>query len=143
MLDATGHLVCIATAVGAPAQDIGFVVPINIARRSLESLKRSGVVHRSWAGMVVRPVTKQNAEQAGLDRPQGGLVRAVIRGGPADGAGLRPGDIILTFDGKEVTEARDLPWLVASAGIGRTVSIDLWREGKRQSVSLQLQAPPQ
>jgi serine protease Do len=138
-----GELVGIATAVREETTGVGFVVPTATARQLLPQLIRDGRVRRSWAGMYVEPVDEERAFKAGLERVAGGLISAMIAGGPAQKAGLERGDIILSFDGRPVERARDLSWMVATAGIGRTVPIEVWRSGQRITYPMTMQARPE
>jgi serine protease Do len=87
-------------------------------------------VKRGWLGVHIQGVTDEIAETLGLKQSTGALVASVIKGGPAEKAKIQPGDVVLKFDGRDVTEMRRLPRLVADTEVGKKVPIVVWREGK-------------
>ncbi|MGE5270487.1 MAG: PDZ domain-containing protein, partial [Thiohalocapsa sp.] len=93
-------------------------------------------VHRGWLGVRIQAVTDEIAESLGLDKASGALVASVNDNGPAQGGGIQPGDVILSFDGKKVPDMRHLPRLVAAETVGKIVPVKVWR--KRQEVTLQV-----
>jgi serine protease Do len=109
---------------------IGFATPINLAKNVVEQLKEKGKVVRGWLGVVVQMVTPELAESFGLEQRKGALVADVEEDGPADKAGIKKGDIILTFDGKEIKEMNDLPLIVAQTSVGKQAKITFLRNGK-------------
>jgi serine protease Do len=129
-----GEVVGINTAIIATGQGIGFAIPINMAKELLPQLKEKGRVTRGWLGVIIQRVTSQLAESFGLKDEKGALVSQVIKDGPAEKAGIRQGDIILEFDGKEIKDFGDLSRIVASTPVGKTVSIKIFRNGKIISV---------
>ncbi len=90
--------------------------------------------------MTVQPVDQALAETFGLKGPQGALVGSVQKGGPAAKAGLKPGDVIVKFDGKPIARSSDLPSLVAAAKPGRQVTLEVWRDGKAQQITAEVGA---
>jgi serine protease Do len=88
--------------------------------------------------VTVQPVDQALAETFGLKSPQGALVGSVQKGGPAAKAGLKPGDVIVKFDGKPIARSSDLPALVAAAKPGRQVTLEVWRDGKAQQISAEV-----
>jgi serine protease Do len=125
-----GEVVGINTAIVATGQGIGFAIPINMARDILSQLKEKGRVTRGWLGVGLQGVTPELADSFGLKEAKGALVSQVFRGTPAEKAGLKQGDVILEFDGKEIEESGDLPRVVASTPVGKTVKIKVFRNGK-------------
>src|SRR6185503_10174862 len=97
---------------------LSFAIPIDVANEVVQQLKTSGRVIRGRIGVVIQPVTKELADSFGLPKPQGALVSAVEKGGPAEKAGIEPGDVILRFDGKPVASSEDLPRLVGAVRPG-------------------------
>jgi serine protease Do len=142
LLNLRGEAVGMNTAVNAAAQGIGFAIPVNMVKAMLDDLRREGRVVRSWLGIGIRPVSSQLAGSLGLPRPMGALVRQVVEGGPAASAGLQPGDVITHFDGKAIQRANLLPLLAADAGVGSTVPLSVWRDGKEVTVSVKLEEHP-
>ncbi len=125
-----GEVVGINTAIVRGGPGIGFAIPINMAKEILPQLKEKGRVTRGWLGVRIQAVTPQLAESFGLKEKKGALVSQIFKGGPADKAGLKQGDVIVEFDGKEIADFNDLPRIVASTPVGRTVSITIFRQGK-------------
>jgi serine protease Do len=125
-----GEVIGINTAIIASGQGIGFAIPINMAKEIVSQLQEKGHVTRGWLGVSIQEVTPALAKSFDLKETKGALVAQVISGGPAEKAGIEQGDIIMEFDGKEVAASKDLPRMVASTPVGKSVSIKLWRNGK-------------
>ncbi len=142
LLNLAGEVVGINSAVNAAGQGIGFAIPINLVKQLLPDLKSKGRVQRSWLGVAVQRVSPEVAGGLGLDRPRGALVSQVVERGPAYKAGLKPGDVITRFDGKVIADSSDLPLLATTAGIGRTVGLELMRDGELRSAKVTLAALP-
>jgi len=142
LLNLAGEVIGINSAVNAAGQGIGFAIPVNLVKKLLPDLKARGHVQRSWIGVAIGRVDPSLAPELGLDRPRGALVTQVVPQGPAYKAGLKPGDLITKFDGKVVEDSSDLPLLAATAGVGRTVQIELLRERELRSARLTLAAVP-
>src|SRR5207237_8792108 len=87
-------------------------------------------VHRGWLGVRIQAVTDEIAESLGLDKSKGALVASVNDNGPAQNGGIQPGDVILTFDGKPVTDMRHLPRLVAETPVDKSVPVTVWLRRK-------------
>ncbi len=130
-----GEVVGINTAIIATGQGIGFAIPINMGKEILPQLKEKGRVTRGWLGVGIQRVTSELAESFGLGEAKGALVSQVIKDGPAEKAGIKQGDIIQEFDGKEIEDFGDLPRIVASTPVGKDVTIKVFRNG--QVISLQ------
>ena len=113
---------------------LSFAIPINVAMNVAKQLKAQGYVTRGWLGVYIQPVSQDLAESFGLKRPIGALVAKVFPRSPASKAGLKAGDVILSFDGKEVEESDHLPPLVAATPIGKTVDIVVQRNGERKTL---------
>ncbi|WP_301102086.1 DegQ family serine endoprotease [Propionivibrio sp.] len=108
---------------------ISFAIPIDVAMEIQSQLKASGRVSRGRIGVVIQEVTKELAESFGLSKAQGAIVNALERGGPAEKAGVEPGDVILKFDGKPVNVSGDLPRIVGASKPGTRVAMQVWRKG--------------
>jgi serine protease Do len=115
---------------------ISFAIPIDEASRVAESLRLTGRVARGRIGVTIDQVTKEVAESIGLGRPSGALVRSVEAGGPAEKAGVEPGDIITRVDGRVVDKAGDLPRLVAAVKPGSKTVLQLFRRGASRDVAV-------
>ncbi len=123
-------------------QGIGFAIPVNMAKTILPSLKEKGSVERSWLGVMIQAVDKDLASSFGMDKAKGALVAQVSENSPAQSAGLMQGDVILKFDGKDIGESSDLPWMASNAGIGREVSVVILRNGKEKTMKVKLARYP-
>jgi serine protease Do len=133
MFNMNGEVIGINTAIYSPSGGsigIGFAIPSNLAKPVVEQLHQYGHVRRGWLGVNIQSVTDEIAESLGLDKPKGALIASVRDGGPAQVAGIQPGDVVLTFDGKEVTDMHRLPRLVAETPIDKTVKVSVWRKRK-------------
>jgi serine protease Do len=130
LINMKGEVVGINTAIIASGQGIGFAIPINMAKEIAPQLQEKGHVTRGWLGVSIQEVTPELAKSFDLKEKKGALVSQVVSGSPAEKAGIEQGDIILEFDGKEVSDAKDLPRIVASTPIGKVVTIKLLRNGK-------------
>ena len=138
LFDRGGRVVGVNTAIFSPTGGnvgIGFAIPANVARPVIESLRTNGKVERGWLGVEIQHVDETMAEALGLDEAHGALVASVTDGGPAAGAGLRPGDVIVSFAGERVGEMKDLPRIVAELESGTEVGIEVWREGRRETLT--------
>jgi serine protease Do len=114
---------------------IGFAIPINMAKQLLPQLKE-GKVRRSWIGVVIQDITPELKAKLGLGTEEGALVSDVVSGGPADKAGIQRGDVILRFDGKPIRSTQNLPFVVASAPIGKTVEMEIMRGNQRLNLQV-------
>ena len=96
----------------------------------IDQIRQFGHPRRGWLGVNIQSVTDEIAESLGLDKPRGALIASVQDGGPAQVAGIQPGDVVLSFDGKDVTDMRRLPRIVAETPIDKTVKVKVWRKRK-------------
>jgi len=110
---------------------IGFAIPINLAKSIVKQLKETGKVVRGWLGVVVQMVTPELAESFGLKEGKGALVADVEKDSPADSAGIKKGDVILAYDGKEIKEMSELPLMVAQTSVEEEVAVTIVRDGKK------------
>ncbi len=139
MFNIDGQVIGINTAIFSPSGGsvgIGFAIPTALAKPLINQLVEFGRPRRGWLGVRIQTVTDEIAEGLGLSEAKGALVAGVTENGPAKGAGVEPGDVILTFDGKLVVEMRKLPRLVAETMIGKDVAVEVWRKG--QLITLQV-----
>ena len=115
---------------------LSFAIPIDLALDVQSQLRSTGRVSRGRIGVVIQEVTKELADSFGLAKPQGALVNAVEKGGPADKAGVEVSDIIVKFDGKAVASSSDLPRIVGATRPGSKVSLQVWRKGAAKDLSV-------
>jgi serine protease Do len=115
---------------------LSFAIPIDVANDIANQLRTAGKVTRGRIGVVIQPVSKELADGFGLSRAQGALVNSVEKGGPADKAGIEPGDVILRFDGKPVSSSEDLPRIVGSTRPGAKVNMQVWRNKGARDVQV-------
>jgi serine protease Do len=140
LVNMAGEVVGINTAVPGVAAGIGLAVPIDRARQVLPMLEKEGRVTRAWLGMKIHPVNPELTERLGVPTARGALVSEVVPDGPAARAGIRRGDVVLSFDGRDVDHF-NLPWLVSSSGLGPK-AIVLWRDrGERHLTVLAEKMP--
>jgi len=142
LLDARGAVVGINAAVNPAGQGIGFAIPIHMLKEIAPQLEKGHVV-RSWMGMSVQDQLGPDlAESFGVPGGKGVVITDVLDGGPAARAGLRPGDVVVSFEGDPVVESYRLRWLTASAGPGRTVKMGVWRNHALRLVQVALEEKP-
>ena len=130
LINLQGEVVGINTAIVASGQGIGFAIPINMAKEIAPQLQKRGHVTRGLLGVAIQDVTPELAKSLGLKESKGALVSQVVPDGPADKAGFEQGDVIVNFDGQPVGDSKDLPRIVASTPVGKTVTVKLFRDGK-------------
>jgi len=132
-----GEMVGINTAIysrGGGNIGIGFAIPVNMAKNIVGQIQEHGVVTRGWLGVMIQHVTPDLARHLKLDRPIGALVGEVSPAGPAAAAGMRPGDVIIGYDGKEITQMSMVPTLVAQTPVGKEVKVTVIRQGKKKEL---------
>ena len=115
---------------------IGFAIPVNMAREIVPQLQSEGHVTRGWLGVLIQHVSDDIAESLGLSEAKGALVAEVYEDSPAADADIQVGDVIVKFDGQEVPKSEDLPTIVASTPVGKSVDVVVLRKGKRKKLSV-------
>jgi serine protease Do len=141
LFNTDGEVIGINTAIfsqSGGSVGIGFAISSNLAKRVTQQLAEYGTTRRGWLGVFIQEVTPDIAESLGLDESAGALVSSVNEKSPADAAGLEPGDVIISFDGKMIEKMRDLPRIVAETDIGTTVDVELVRNGRKMTVQVTL-----
>lgn len=116
---------------------IGFAIPSNMVKRSVAQLKEFGRTRRGWIGVSILPVSKELAESFGMEEAKGAYVTSVVPGGPADASGMKVDDIILMFDGHEVTNNSELVRVVSATPVGETVRVRVFRQGNVETLRLE------
>ncbi len=145
LFDRAGRVVGVNTAIFSPSGGsvgIGFAIPSNMVQEIVAELRDSGRVERGWLGVQIQPVTEAVAESLGLEEAQGALVADVMAEGPAAAAGLEPGDVIVSFDGKAVEAFRELPRLVAATDPGDEAKLRVIRGGEERTFEVDIASMP-
>ena len=146
LIDMHGNLLGINTAIysrSGGSVGIGFAIPANLVKAVLRSVKEG---HKNfdipYIGADFQKVTADISESLGMSRPYGALVTDVIKSGPAEKAGLRVGDVLLSLQGKRIADPNSLGYRLLTSSAGSTMSITYWRDGKEQSSQLTLSSMP-
>ena len=142
LVDMSGRVVGMNTAISAQGSGIGFAIPSSMLSHIFPSLKDKGELSRSWIGVQVQNLTPELAKSYGLPSTSGALVADVLPDSPAAKAGLTAGDVLTRFDGKAVDSSSALPVLVSLTESGHDVTVELWRNGKRETKNIRLEARP-
>jgi serine protease Do len=136
-----GEVIGINTAIfsqGGGNVGIGFAIPVNVAKELAPQLEEKGHVTRAWLGVSIQQLTPELAESLGVEDTRGALVAGVTPDGPAAKAGLKTGDVIVSFNDKPVDSHNGLPTLVAATKIGETVAVQVLRDGARKTLDVTL-----
>jgi len=131
-----GEVVGINTAIVPNGQGIGFAVAVNTAKALLPQLESKGEVTRGHLGVAIQAITPELAKGLNLNDTKGALVAGVIKGSPAEAAGIKSGDVIVRFDGKDVADVGALPALVAATAVDKAVPVQIRRGGADQTLSV-------
>jgi len=116
---------------------IGFAIPINMARDLLPQPKKGKVV-RGWLGVMIQKITPELKDKLKLKDEKGALVADVTPNGPADKAGIKRGDVIVSFDGKVIKQMKDLPYIVGTTPVNKTVLVEVIRKGQEKDFQIKL-----
>ena len=141
MFNMDGEVIGINSAIFSPSGGsvgIGFAIPSTMAIDVINQLKKFGKTSRGWLGVRIQFVTEEIAEAYGLDKSKGALVASVEDNSPSYRAGVKPGDIVLKFDGKDIKKDRDLPRIVAGTKAGKSVELEIWRANKIKKLRVKL-----
>ncbi|MDN3522372.1 S1C family serine protease [Halomonas ramblicola] len=146
LIDPEGAMVGINTAIfsrSGGSQGIGFAIPANLARNILEELVTQGRVIRGWLGVEAQELNPELAASFGLQAPRGVVIAGVVPDGPADQAGLRPGDVLLAIDGRPILDARETMSDIAAVEPGESLPLTVIRGGETMEVTLEVgERPP-
>ncbi|TDL96280.1 PDZ domain-containing protein [Stutzerimonas stutzeri ATCC 17588 = LMG 11199] len=145
LVDAGGNLIGINTAIiseSGGSQGIGFAIPVKLALEVMKSIIEHGQVIRGWLGVEVQSLTQELAESFGQEGRPGIVVAGVYRDGPAERAGLQPGDLILSIDGVQSADGRSSMNQVARARPGEKIDIDILRNGKPLTLTAEVGVRP-
>jgi len=145
LTDTSGNLIGINTAIYSRtggSLGIGFAIPIHVAKQIMEQIIQSGGVVRGWLGVSMQDMTQELAESFNLDSSTGSLIASVLRDGPADKAGVKPGDILIAVEGKPVKNSSEMLNLVAALPPGDTVTVTVKRNKQKKSISVKVGVRP-
>ncbi|MGC1496747.1 MAG: Do family serine endopeptidase [Sulfitobacter sp.] len=134
-----GDVIGVNTAIISPgggSVGIGFAVPSDLVQTVVADLADDGLITRGWLGVNIRPMTQEVADVLGYDAPKGAVIEAVSDDSPADKAGLQKGDIIVSFNGTEITELRDLTRAVATTTPDAAAKVTVLRKGSEQTLDV-------
>ncbi len=140
LLNTAGEVIGINTAIfseSGGSVGIGFAIPINMVKNLLPQLKKGKVI-RGWIGVIIQKVTPELKDKLNLPDEKGALVSDVASRGPAGESGIKRGDVIVSFDGKPIRESRELPYIVASTSLGKTVPVDIIRNREKMRAEVRV-----
>lgn len=143
--DLYGNVIGVNSAIFSPTGGnvgIGFAIPAPIASRVVEQILRDGRVTRGWIGVSIQPLDDDIAASLGLNEARGALVASVVPDGPAARAGIQQGDVILTLDGHQISDSRDLTQRVGATPVGQAARVEILRNGARRNLTIRLQERP-
>jgi serine protease Do len=141
LFNMSGEVIGVNTAIFSPtggSVGIGFSVPANTVKSVVAQLVKYGETRRGWLGVKIQTVTSDLAETMGLDKSKGALVADVTSGSPSEKAGLKTGDVIVGFDGRNIADSKELPRVVAETDVGKEVDVKIVRDGKEQDIKVTL-----
>ncbi len=147
LINIRGEVIGINTAIFSPGRigasgfniGIGFATPINLVKSIIPQLRTVGKVTRGWLGVLIQPVNEDVASALKLGSASGALVADVLPNSPAEKAGFKRGDVIISYDGSKVEENDQLPLMVAQTDLGKTVNIEILREGKEKTIKAKIE----
>lgn len=139
LVNLKGEVIGINTAIVATGQGIGFAIPSSMAKTVISDLKEKGKVTRGWIGVAIQNLTPELAQSFGAPDTRGALVSDTVEGGPAAAAGLRQGDIITGFNGKEIRTVNDLSRAVAETPVRKAVPVRVVRKGQTMTFTVTIE----
>src|SRR5579875_308190 len=146
MFNMDGKVIGINSAIYSPnggSVGIGFAIPSSLAQPVIAQLREHGSVERGWLGVQIQQVTPEVAESLGLKAPNGAIIASVPPNSPGQAAGLRQGDVILSFNGKAIKDLRDLTRAVADTKPGADAPVTIWRDGWEQTIHAKVGKAPE
>ncbi|OYO31779.1 Do family serine endopeptidase [Janthinobacterium sp. PC23-8] len=139
LVDTRGNLIGINTAIysqSGGSVGIGFAIPVSTTKTVMEAIIKNGHVVRGWIGVETQDITKELADSFGLQRSTGAIIAGVVRGGPADKAGIKPGDILLSVDGKPVGDTTEMLNLIAQLPPGEKATMTVLRKSREAALEV-------
>jgi len=140
-----GEVIGVNTAIFSPSGGnvgIAFAIPSDIAMSVIDEIKEKGMVARGWLGVQIQPVSDDIAESLGLDKASGAIVSSILDTGPAGDSGIETGDVILSVNGNEVEDAKDLARKIGDLDPEDKAQMEIWRDGDVETISVELGAQP-
>ncbi len=140
----TGKVLGVNSVIFSPSGGnvgIGFAIPSSIAQPVISQLKEKGIIIRGWLGVRVQPVDENIAKGIGMEKPIGALVVSVVKNSPASKAGLKIGDVILKFDGKDVNAVNKLPRIVGETPVNTSITLEVFRDGSTKKINATVEKP--
>jgi serine protease Do len=141
LFNARGEVVGINSQIYSQSggyQGVSFAIPIDLATRIKDQIVRHGKVEHARLGVAVQEVNQSLADSFGLERPEGALVSNVEKGSPAERAGLKPGDVIRSANGRAIVSSGDLPAIVGLSAPGDKLALEVWRQGRKVQLNAEL-----
>jgi serine protease DegQ len=145
LIDTSGNLIGINSAIYSQtggSVGIGFAIPVTTAKSVMEAIIKTGQVVRGWIGIESQDITPELAESFGLARQSGAIIAGVVRNGPADRAGIRPGDILLTVQGKPVADTSQMMTLIAQLAPGEKAKMTVMRKNRESTLDVMVGKRP-
>ena len=145
LVDTEGHLVGVNSAIYSrtgSSNGIGFAIPVSLARQVMEQIVRLGSVTRGWIGVEAQDITPELAESFKLREVRGALIAGILRGGPADKAGMRPGDVLLEVNGRKVLDTSGMLNLISGLKPGSSATLSVLRNGAENSLAVTIGRRP-
>ena len=141
MFNMDGEVVGVNTAIFSPSGGsigIGFAIPSSLVKNIADQLREHGKIRRGWLGVHIQSVTPEIAQTLSMSTPKGALIAGVSADGPAEKGGIQTGDVILSFDGKDISEMRRLPLMVAETEVDKTVNVKILRKGEEVTLRVKV-----
>jgi serine protease DegQ len=138
LVDIEGHLVGVNSAIysrSGGSMGIGFAIPVSLARQVMEQIVRQGGVTRGWIGVEAQDITPELAESFHLKEARGALIAGILRGGPADRGGMRPGDILVEINGRKVVDTSTMLNLISSLKPNSAATLKVVRDGAEKTIT--------
>ncbi|MCP5243813.1 Do family serine endopeptidase [Nitrosomonas sp.] len=145
LTDTDGNLIGINTAIysqSGGSLGIGFAIPIHIAKEIMEQIIQSGTVIRGWLGVSMQDMTKELADSFNLDNVAGALIASVLKDGPSDKAGIKPGDIMIAIEGESIENSSELLNKVAGLSPGKIVTVTIIRNKEEKNIEIKVGVRP-
>lgn len=140
LVNSSAQVIGVNTAVASGAENIGFALPINIIKESIENFNKNGQFNRPYLGIAYKTLSRDLAILNNV--PQGAYIQDIVTGSPAQKAGIAKGDIIISIDGKKIGEEFEVATIISSRKIGDIITLSLWRDGKTLELKATLAPAP-